>query len=121
MGLSSIALDIMLAALPEIGQAMRATTPNLAQLTVGTFLAGAAISAFAVGPIADAYGRRVLILAGLALFVASSLLAAFAQNMEMMLALRFVQGVGVGTTGYPRPFCVIDIPGARWRRPCPFP
>lgn len=98
MGLSSIALDIMLAALPEIGNAMQATTPNLAQLTVGTFLAGAAISAFSVGPVADAYGRRIPILGGLSLFVASSLLAPFAQNMEMMLALRFVQGVGVGTT-----------------------
>lgn len=80
MGLSSIALDIMLAALPEIGNAMKATTPNLAQLTVGTFLAGAAISAFAIGPVADAYGRRIPILAGLSLFVASSLLAPFAQN-----------------------------------------
>lgn len=98
MGLSSIALDIMLAALPEIGQAMKATTPNLAQLTVGTFLAGAAISAFMIGPVADAYGRRIPILAGLALFVLFSLLAPFAHNMEMMLALRFVQGVGVGTT-----------------------
>jgi DHA1 family bicyclomycin/chloramphenicol resistance-like MFS transporter len=98
MGLSSIALDIMLAALPEIGNAMQATTPNLAQLTVGTFLAGAAISAFSIGPVADAYGRRIPILGGLSLFVASSLLAPFAQNMEMMLALRFVQGVGVGTT-----------------------
>lgn len=98
MGLSSIALDIMLAALPEIGCAMNATTPNLAQLTIGAFLAGAAISAFAIGPVADTYGRRIPILGGLSLFVASSLLAPFAQNMEMMLALRFVQGVGVGTT-----------------------
>lgn len=98
MGLSSIALDIMLAALPEIGNAMKATMPNLAQLTVGSFLAGAAISAFAIGPVADAYGRRIPILGGLILFVASSMLAPFAQNMEMMLALRFLQGVGVGTT-----------------------
>lgn len=98
MGLSSIALDIMLAALPEIGQAMNATTPNLAQLTVGTFLAGAAVSAFLIGPVADTHGRRIPILAGLTLFVLSSLLAPFAQNMETMLALRFVQGVGVGAT-----------------------
>ena len=59
MGLSSIALDIMLVALPEIGAALKATAPNLAQLTIGTFLAGAAISAFMIGPVADAYGRRM--------------------------------------------------------------
>jgi DHA1 family bicyclomycin/chloramphenicol resistance-like MFS transporter len=98
MGLSSIALDIMLAALPEIGSAMKSTAPNLAQLTVGTFLLGAAISAFMIGPVADACGRRIPILTGLTLFVISSLLAPFSQNMEMMLALRFMQGVGVGTT-----------------------
>lgn len=98
MGLSSIALDIMLAALPDIGRAMGATAPNLAQLTVGVFLLGAAISAFFVGPVADAYGRRLPILTGLTLFVVASLLAPFAQSMEMLLALRLVQGIGVGTT-----------------------
>lgn len=98
MGLSSIAIDIMLAALPDIGRAMRTTLPNLTQLTVGIFLAGAAISAFFVGPVADAYGRRLPILAGLMLFVVASLLAPFAQSMEMILTLRFVQGIGVGTT-----------------------
>lgn len=94
MGPSSIALDIMLAALPVIGRAMGATAPNLAQLTVGVFLAGAAVAAFLVGPIADAYGRRLPILAGLTLFVVASLLAPFAQSMEMLLALRLVQGLG---------------------------
>ena len=98
MGLSSIALDIMLAALPDIGRAMGTTAPNLAQLTVGVFLAGAAVAAFLVGPIADAYGRRLPILAGLTLFVVASLLAPFAQSMEVLLALRLVQGLGVGTT-----------------------
>ncbi|MFK4811766.1 multidrug effflux MFS transporter [Devosia sp. ZW T5_3] len=98
MGLSSIALDSMLAALPDIGRAMQTTAPNLAQLTVGVFLLGAAISAFFVGPVADAYGRRLPILTGLTLFVVASLLAPFAQSMEMLLALRLVQGIGVGTT-----------------------
>ena len=94
MGLSSIALDIMLAALPDIGSAMRTTAPNLAQLTVGIFLSGAAISAFFVGPIADAYGRRLPILAGLTLFVIASLLTPFAQNMEMMLSFAPVRSFG---------------------------
>jgi len=98
MGLSAIALDIMLAALPDIGRAMRTTSPNLAQLTIGMFLLGAAVSAFFVGPIADAYGRRLPILVGLTVFVVASLLAPFAQSMEIMLVLRLGQGIGVGTT-----------------------
>jgi DHA1 family bicyclomycin/chloramphenicol resistance-like MFS transporter len=98
MGLSSIALDIMLAALPDIGAAMRSGAPNLAQLTVGIFLLGAAISAFLIGPVVDAFGRRGPILAGLVLFVIAALLSPLAPNLETLLALRFLQGLGVGTT-----------------------
>lgn len=98
MGLSSIALDIMLAALPDIGRAMGSNAPNLAQLTVGTFLFGAAVSAFLIGPVADAFGRRGPILAGLAVFVVAALLCPLAPNMETLLALRLAQGLGVGTT-----------------------
>lgn len=98
MGLNSIALDIMLAALPDIGRAVHSDAPNLAQLIVGTFLFGAALSAFLVGPVADAFGRRAPILAGLAVFVVAALLAPLAPNIETLLVLRFVQGLGVGTT-----------------------
>ena len=70
MGLSSISLDIMLPALPDIGLALAASSSNLAQLTVGAFLLGAAISSFVVGPVADHYGRRLPILCGLLVFVA---------------------------------------------------
>lgn len=98
MGLSSISLHIMLPALPDIGLALAASSSNLAQLAVGAFLLGAAISSFVVGPVADHYGRRLPILCGLLVFVAASLVALFAKNMEMMLVLRFIQGAGVGTT-----------------------
>jgi len=98
MGLSSISLDIMLPALPDIGLALAASSSNLAQLTVGAFLLGAAISSFVVGPVADRYGRRLPILCGLLVFVVASLVALFAKSMEMMLVLRFIQGAGVGTT-----------------------
>ncbi|MDP9570914.1 UNVERIFIED_ORG: DHA1 family bicyclomycin/chloramphenicol resistance-like MFS transporter [Agrobacterium larrymoorei] len=98
MGLSSISLDIMLPALPDIGLALAASSSNLAQLTVGAFLLGAAISSFVVGPVADRYGRRLPILCGLLVFVVASLVALFANSMEMMLVLRFIQGAGVGTT-----------------------
>ncbi|MEO8883558.1 MAG: MFS transporter [Devosia sp.] len=98
IGLNSIAVDIMLPALPEIGQALRSRAPNLAQLTVGTFLFGAAASAFVIGPVADAFGRRIPILVGLALFVVAALLTPLAQNLESLLALRLLQGLGVGAT-----------------------
>jgi len=98
MGLNSIAIDIMLPALPEIGRAMGFDASNLAQLTVGAFLGGASVSAFFVGPVADAYGRRIPILSGLVTFVAAALLTPLAPNLESLLALRFLQGLAVGAT-----------------------
>jgi len=98
MGLSSIAVDIMLAALPDIGRAMGSTAANLAQLTVGTFLLGAAFSGLLIGPIADAFGRRIPILVGLAVFVVAALLVPLAPNLETLLVLRLLQGFGVGAT-----------------------
>lgn len=98
LGLNAIGLDIMLAALPELRRAMGTDATNLVQLTVGLFLAGAAVAAFLVGPVADAFGRRKPILLGLALFVVASALTPFATNIETLLVLRFLQGLGVGTT-----------------------
>lgn len=98
VGLNSIAVDIMLPALPEIGRALRSGMPNLAQLMVGTFLFGAAVSAFFIGPVADAFGRRMPILAGLAVFVLAAALTPVAPNLESLLALRLLQGLAVGTT-----------------------
>jgi DHA1 family bicyclomycin/chloramphenicol resistance-like MFS transporter len=98
IGLNSIALDIMLPALPEIGKATNAASSNLPQFTIGLFLLGAGLSALLIGPFADSYGRRPALLAGLAVFVAASFLAPYAPNLECLLALRFLQGLGVGAT-----------------------
>lgn len=88
----------MLPALPEIGKATNAASGNLPQLTIGLFLLGAGLSALLIGPFADAYGRRPALLGGLALFVVASLLAPLSPNLEVLLALRFAQGLGVGAT-----------------------
>lgn len=98
VGINSIAVDIMLPALPEIGRSLGAGGANLPQLTVGVFLLGAAAAGFLVGPLADAFGRRAPILAGLAVFVLAALLTPLAPNLESLLALRLLQGLGVGAT-----------------------
>ncbi|UBV43298.1 MFS transporter [Deinococcus taeanensis] len=50
-----------------------------------------------VGTISDRYGRRPLILAGIAVFTLGSVLLGFVQNMEQLIILRALQGVGGGT------------------------
>ncbi|GGL16200.1 MDR family MFS transporter [Deinococcus radiotolerans] len=50
-----------------------------------------------VGTISDRYGRRPLILLGIAVFTLGSVLLGFVQNMEQLIVLRAVQGIGGGT------------------------
>ncbi|GAA5435142.1 MDR family MFS transporter [Deinococcus aquaticus] len=50
-----------------------------------------------VGTISDRYGRRPLILLGIAVFTLGSVGLGFVQNMEGLIILRAVQGIGGGT------------------------
>ncbi len=48
------------------------------------------------GKLSDMYGRRVLLLLALGLFIAASVLCALAQSLPMLIAARAIQGVGGG-------------------------
>ncbi len=48
------------------------------------------------GKLADIYGRRPVVLAGIAVFLLGSLLAGFAWSMPSMIAFRLIQGIGAG-------------------------
>lgn len=50
-----------------------------------------------VGTISDKYGRRPMILLGIVIFTLGSVGLGFVQNMEQLIALRALQGVGGGT------------------------
>lgn len=59
-------------------------------------LLGMATGAIFVAPLADRYGRRLLILAGLTLNIVSMVTTALAPNTAVMLGGRFLTGIGVG-------------------------
>ena len=71
---------------------------DLMTLTMSTYLLFTAGIQLIAGPIADRYGRRPVILAGLLLFSLSSLGCAFAQNYEVFFIWRALQGA-VATAG----------------------
>lgn len=85
--------DIYLPALPMLGQAFGAG-PASVQLTLSVFLAGFAVSQLVYGPLSDRFGRRPVILAGLAIFLGASVGCATAPSIEALIAWRFVQAVG---------------------------
>ena len=59
-------------------------------------LIGMAIGGFTLGPYGDRRGRRPAILLAVLLFSLGTLVTAWAPNLEILVALRFVTGIGLG-------------------------
>ena len=93
MALGPLALDMYLPALPLL-EAEFATTPARVQQTVSAYLLGMALGQLAIGPLADRFGRKPPLIAGLVLFVLASVGCALADHIESFALLRFVQALG---------------------------
>ena len=97
IGLQPLSTDLYLPSLPAIAEHF-AVGPAAVQQTLGLFVLGFALSQLVAGPLADRFGRRPVALVGLALYVASSLLAAAAGAFGLLLAARIGQALGVCCT-----------------------
>jgi DHA1 family bicyclomycin/chloramphenicol resistance-like MFS transporter len=64
------------------------------QLVLSLFLASIALAQIGIGPLSDRFGRRPVLLGGLAVFVAASLMCLAAPGIWSLIALRVVQGAG---------------------------
>lgn len=91
------AVDMYLSSLPEIARDYDASFARV-QLTLTFFLLAMGAGQLFFGPIVDAYGRRKPLLMGLALFIACSFGAAWAPTLDILIAFRFVQGLGSALT-----------------------
>jgi DHA1 family bicyclomycin/chloramphenicol resistance-like MFS transporter len=91
--LGPLTIDMYLPALPTITTDLRASAAAV-QLTLTGTLAGLAIGQLIVGPLSDAFGRRVPLLAGIAVHVTASVLCVFAPNLAVLGTLRVLQGLG---------------------------
>ena len=67
------------------------------QLTLSTLLLGLALGALIYGPLSDQYGRRPMLAAGLAIYVAAGVMAALAQSLAALVLWRFLQGLGASS------------------------
>ena len=74
------------------------TDTAAAQTTLTAYLIGIAGGQLLWGPVSDRFGRRPIILAGMALYLLASLGCALAQSMDMLLAARLLQGA-TGSAG----------------------
>ncbi len=87
------AIDMYLPTLPMIGQSLAADTATV-QFSLMAFLLPFGICQLIYGPVSDLLGRKRPLYFGLCLFVLGSILCAVAPTIELLIAARFIQGVG---------------------------
>ena len=88
--ISSASVSQYLPSLPAITRDL-ATTPAMVQLTLSVFMVTYALAQLVWGPLSDRYGRRPMLLTGLALYVATSTACALASSIEALIGFRILQ------------------------------
>ena len=94
MAINALAIDVMLPALADIANSIHIQTENGRQWIVTAYILAFGAAQVIYGPIADRFGRRRVILVGLAIYFVFSIVAALATSAEVFLAARVLQGVG---------------------------
>ena len=87
VGVGALSIDMFLPSLPTIAAVFLADA-STAQLTVTLFLAGLAVSQLVWGPLSDRFGRRRVLLAGLALYTLAGTACAFIPGIRTLIAAR---------------------------------
>ena len=95
LGLQPITTDLYLPALPSITQGFGASMPQ-AQLTLTALLLAFGASQMVWGPLSDRFGRRPVLLIGVATYAVASIGCALAPSMDMLIAWRMAQGMAMG-------------------------
>jgi len=95
LGLQPITTDLYLPALPALAQGFNASMVQ-AQLTLTSLLLAFGTSQLVWGPLSDKWGRRPVLLGGIAVYLASAIGCVLAPSIEALIAARTLQGVAMG-------------------------
>jgi DHA1 family bicyclomycin/chloramphenicol resistance-like MFS transporter len=93
MALNALAIDIMLPGLQEIGSALGVSDENDRQAVLSSYLVSFGIGQLLVGSLSDQFGRKPVLLAGLALYIVAAAICAAAPNFTALLLARALQGL----------------------------
>jgi DHA1 family bicyclomycin/chloramphenicol resistance-like MFS transporter len=95
LGLQPVTTDLYLPALPAITQGF-GVGMGQAQLTLTALLLAFGLSQLVWGPLSDRFGRRPILLWGMAAYTLASVACAFAPDMAWLIAGRTLQGIAMG-------------------------
>lgn len=88
-----LSTDLYLASLPSLGNEFSVPVSTV-QLTLSLFVMGFGSAQLIVGPLSDRYGRRPVLLAGLALYVLASAACGLSSSIQLLITARFIQALG---------------------------
>ncbi|MEY4447698.1 MAG: Bicyclomycin resistance protein [Pseudomonadota bacterium] len=95
LGLQPVTTDLYLPALPALTQGFGASMVQ-AQLTLTALLLAFGTSQLFWGPLSDKWGRRPVLLGGIAVYVGAAIACALSPGIETLIAARTLQGVAMG-------------------------
>jgi DHA1 family bicyclomycin/chloramphenicol resistance-like MFS transporter len=93
VALGPISTDLYLPSLPSLAHYFAVGVDDI-QLTLSVFLVGLATGQLVYGPLSDRFGRRPVLLVGLAIYVAASVVCMLSPSVAVLVAARFVQALG---------------------------
>ena len=96
LGIQPITTDLYLPALPLLRRELGASLAT-AQLTLSALIFCFGAAQLVCGPLADRFGRRPVLLAGMALYTAASVFSALSTSIDALVAWRAVQGAAMAS------------------------
>jgi DHA1 family bicyclomycin/chloramphenicol resistance-like MFS transporter len=90
-----LSIDMYLPSLPALAAAFD-TSAAAAQRTLTSFMFGFSLGMLLYGPLSDSYGRRPVLLGGIALYAAASIGCTVAPSIDTLIFVRFLQALGAG-------------------------
>jgi len=98
MALNAFAIDSMIPALADIGRSLHVAHENDVQLVVIAYFIGFASTQLLWGPLADRFGRKPILAAGVTLYGAFALLCAMSGSFPLLIASRAAMGASAAVT-----------------------
>lgn len=93
VAIGPLSMALFTPAMPEVVRAF-GTTEAAVKMTISLYFGGFAFAQLVCGPLSDGFGRKPVTIAFMMIYLVASLIALVSPTIEILIAARFLQGVG---------------------------